>query len=408
MSDSRDGITSDLPSIEAQINDDKPHVLFLTPDVSFPPRIYKAVKTLANSGYSVKVIGWDRGKQRSLFQLPEGVQFEPIVLKAPFGSLLLAFYLLRLYVKIIGRIWNDNCEIIHCCRFDMLIPASFVAKLRGKKLIYDAFEYYPLMVGNHFHGVTGKIVVKSVSLLEETFARMADMILTVDTADDILLHRFERVNDRVVVIQNVPELSGQVQIASMIPSNVAGPALFYAGGLMRMKGIFEMVQCLKHVKDEVPTAHLLLAGSFNSGTVASEIKKIISELKLDDNISFLGYIPYEEVRQYAHYAKVGLELYHHHPYLSISKGSSKLFMYMEAGLPIIASDLPGIGSLIRETGAGLVVDPYKPEAIARSIISILQDDTLAKKLSQKGQNAFHTKYNWDVEQTTFLLNYEQL
>lgn len=387
-------------------------VLFLTPDDSFPPRIYKAVKALSETGSSVKVIGWNRGKQRSLFQLPQGVAYEPIEFQAPYGSLLLVFYLFIFHLKVIRRVWNEQCDIIHCCRFDMLLPASVVAKLRGKKLIYDAFEHYPLMVGNHFQGTLQKVVVSSFSFLEETLARTADLILTVDTAEDILKKRFDAINDNVVVIQNVPEVSGAVEdeaVVNDLPERDAEERwLFYAGGLMQKKGVFEMVRSFKHVHDGYSKTKLLLAGAFNSEVVKAEIKTLISELDLEGNVIFLGYVPYRQVRQYAHRSDVGLELYHHHPYLSISKGSSKLFMYMEAGLPIVASDLPGIGSLIRETGAGLVVDPYNSKMIAQSVLSILNDETLARDLSNHGQKAFRDKYNWDVEQKIFLSSYEHL
>lgn len=403
---------SDTSNPTQNLGSNTSRILFLTPDDSFPPRIYKAVKTLSEESYQVKVIGWNRGKQRSLFQLPDGVLYEPIKFQAPYGSLLLIFYLCIFYFLVARRLWAEDFDIIHCCRFDMLLPASIVAKLRKKKLIYDAFEHYPLMVGNHFQGTVQKVVVWVFSLFEETLARSADLILTVDTAEDILKRRFETINDNVVVIQNVPEVSDLVldeELGSIVQDrNPEERWLFYAGGLMQKKGVFEMVRSFKHVHNKLPATRLLLAGLFTSEVVENQINILVSELELSDAISFLGYIPYEQVRRYAYNSEVGLELYHHHPYLSISKGSSKLFMYMEAGLPIVASDLPGIGSLIRETGAGLVVDPYDPETIAHAILSILSDNDVAEKLSAQGREAFRTKYNWDVEKATFLSNYEVL
>ena len=76
---------------------------------------------------------------------------------------------------------------------------------------------------------------------------------------------------------------------------------------------------------------------------------------------------------------------------------NKLFEYMSAGLPVIASDFPAWRELVEGTGAGLLVDPDDPQAIAHAIAWILRHPAEAEQMGRRGREAVYRDFNWDRE-----------
>ncbi len=86
----------------------------------------------------------------------------------------------------------------------------------------------------------------------------------------------------------------------------------------------------------------------------------------------------------------------------------KMFEYMSAGIPVIASDFTLWSSIINESGSGLVVDPLDPEAIAEQIDALLSDPGLAQRMGQSGRKAVEERYNWKNEEKKLLAFYHDL
>ena len=76
---------------------------------------------------------------------------------------------------------------------------------------------------------------------------------------------------------------------------------------------------------------------------------------------------------------------------------TKMFEYMAAGIPVIASDFPLWLKILQGCDAGLVVDPFDPVKIARNIDSLFLDKREMKRLGQNGRQAALKSYNWESE-----------
>ena len=81
---------------------------------------------------------------------------------------------------------------------------------------------------------------------------------------------------------------------------------------------------------------------------------------------------------------------------------------MAAELPVIASDFPLWRDLIAASGAGLLVDPLDPEAIAGAIGQVLEQPEEAEVMGRHGGKAVRERYNWDREKEKLLVLYEEL
>jgi glycosyltransferase involved in cell wall biosynthesis len=77
---------------------------------------------------------------------------------------------------------------------------------------------------------------------------------------------------------------------------------------------------------------------------------------------------------------------------------TKMFEYMAAGLPIVASDLPYQAQVIGVNNVGLLAKPEEPETFARAILQLLEDHELAVELGENGRKAFMAHYSWESQE----------
>ena len=85
----------------------------------------------------------------------------------------------------------------------------------------------------------------------------------------------------------------------------------------------------------------------------------------------------------------------------------KMFEYMAAGLPVIASDFPLWRKIIDGAGCGLLVDPLDPQAIAEAIDWVLAHPEEAEAMGRRGREAVEAIYNWERESETLVNLYKQ-
>jgi glycosyltransferase involved in cell wall biosynthesis len=86
----------------------------------------------------------------------------------------------------------------------------------------------------------------------------------------------------------------------------------------------------------------------------------------------------------------------------------KMFEYMSAGLPVIASDFPLWREIIEKNECGLCCDPLKPEKIAEAVQWVLDHPQEARIMGENGRRAVIEKYNWESEGKKLVKLYEDL
>ena len=102
----------------------------------------------------------------------------------------------------------------------------------------------------------------------------------------------------------------------------------------------------------------------------------------------------------------GLVLFHPEPN-HVNAQPNKLFEYMSAGLPVIASDFPLWRAIVREHDCGLCVDPRDPQAIAEAMRTLAADPEGARRMGMNGRRAVLATFNWQQEETRLLELYER-
>jgi glycosyltransferase involved in cell wall biosynthesis len=270
-----------------------------------------------------------------------------------------------------------------------LILAGLLLRAKGKRVIYDIHE-----------DVAGQILSKYylprwsrrlVSCLVDRMEKVASRAFTaLIAATPPIAARFCASRRPIVVVQNFP-LHKELAPAASAGWKARSFAVGYIGTITEIRGIAEMVQAMGLLPKGLP-ATLELAGTWSPDT----LRQRVSDLPGWDRAKDLGFQDRDGVASLLGRARAGLVLFHREPNHEVSY-PTKMFEYMSAGIPVIASDFPLWRRIIEEARCGLLVDPKNPKAIADAIAYILTHDKEAEAMGQAGLDAARFRYDWAAE-----------
>jgi len=202
-------------------------------------------------------------------------------------------------------------------------------------------------------------------------------------------------NNRTVVVCNYPVLSMSQAIVSK-PWAERSTCVAYAGVISQDRCIKQMVEAMALVPTNL-RATLKLAGAFSPTDLRSTISKIAGWGNVDE----LGVIDHPSVAALLDDTCAGLIILRPDPNF-LESAPIKLFEYMSAGIPVIASDFPAFQEIVGKTKCGLLVNPLDPKSIAGAIEYILEHPAEAEQMGQRGREAVQAKYNWASEERKLL------
>jgi glycosyltransferase involved in cell wall biosynthesis len=165
--------------------------------------------------------------------------------------------------------------------------------------------------------------------------------------------------------------------------------IIQGSGLNVQRGIEEAVQAMVHI----PRAVLFLVGD---GDVIPSIQKLVEQLQLQDQVRFIGRVPYNELLKYTAAADLGLAL---DKPLSLNYAlalPNKVFDYIQVGTPIVASSLIEIEKLIHKHNCGVVLKEVTPQMLAETINVLIDQPERRAEYKKNCQLAAQLE-NWDTD-----------
>jgi len=286
----------------------------------------------------------------------------------------------------------------------MGIPVALaLARGTGGRVVYDARDIY-VDAGNLARLPRPARAV--VGRLERGWARRADRVITVNQPyADVMKARWAVEQPLVVLNCSYrfdPQSPRPRRFHDALGLDPATRVVLYQGGFSRDRGIEQLIAAIPSVASAV----LVLLGY---GSLQAELARVAADPATSGRVRVLPAVPPGDLLAWVASADVVAMPIQPTTLNHRLTTPNKLFEAMAAGVAVVASDLPGMAGIVRESGAGLLVDPTDPADIARTISRILDAPADERDAyGRRGLAAAHETYNWERQMDLLLAEYSRL
>lgn len=297
--------------------------------------------------------------------------------------------------RVLARALSVDAEVYHIHDPELLY-AALALKRRGRRVIFDAHEDLPRQILSkpYLHPVVRGSVAATAAHVQRFACRRLDAVVA---ATPSIHDAFVAMGVPTVEVSNYPLLD---ELRLEAPWSEKQKEIAYVGGISQIRGIREAIAAMAVSRSG---ATLNLAGTFEKPGLKAELEHTPGWAKVNE----LGFLSRSEVRRVLGRSVAGLVTFKPVPN-HIEAQPNKMFEYMSAGLPVIASAFPRWSEIIEGHACGLCVDPLDPHAIAAAIDHLVENLDVARRMGENGRRIVETRYNWAVEEKKLLSLYDRV
>jgi glycosyltransferase involved in cell wall biosynthesis len=167
-------------------------------------------------------------------------------------------------------------------------------------------------------------------------------------------------------------------------AKIGEPYFMYAGMLIYLKGIQDLIRAMHAVLQQHPQIKLVIAGK---GVEEQKLRSLALELGITEHVMFAGHL---DQSMLADYMKNCLALI----LPSLTEGLPRVVIEAQMlGKPVIASQVGGIPEIIADGETGFLVEPQDWQALARAMLKIIENPALAERMGSAAQTRVREKFN---------------
>ncbi len=292
-------------------------------------------------------------------------------------------------IRLLFYLLFHKFDVLTSNDLDTLLPNYLAARIKGKPVVYDSHEYFtevPELVNR-------PRVQKIWRKIEEfIFPKLGDVF----TVNDSIASLFEKkYGKRPYVVRNVPYFGKVKKEKSRKELGIPDDKfilILQGAGINIHRGAEEMVDAMQYIDNAV----LLIVGG---GDVIDILKEKAEKPEIKGKVIFKNRQPYDDLMQFTVNSDMGLTLDKSNNINYQYSLPNKLFDYIKAGIPVLASDLLEIKTIIKKYNIGDFIPDHKPEKIAGKVNEIINNKKQFEEWKANTAIAFK-KLNWQKESET--------
>ena len=327
-------------------------------DLVTDQRVNKSCLALQKAGYEVLLVGRSLHKSPPMDERPYASHRMKLLFEK--GPLFYAEYNVRLFFFLLFH----RSNLLLSNDLDTILPNFFVSKLKRCKMVFDSHEYF-----TETPELVNRPLVQKVWKRIESFVvpKLPEMITVCDSIADLFREKY---GIKCHVIRNIPPrkvLPPKGEKAALGLPTDKHLLVLQGSGINIQRGAEELVQAMLHLDG----CFLMIIGG---GDVLPILKQMVEDLEITDRVRFFPRMPYAQMMAYTQLAELGFCLDKDTNLNYRFSLPNKLFDFIQAGVPIVASHLTEIEKVIRQYDIGTFIGNHKPETISDTIREALSDE----------------------------------
>lgn len=281
-----------------------------------------------------------------------------------------------------------------------LIPAAFLFKWRGAKIIYEVQEnlYKKFSIKQFNNG----FLFRAVFRLFDHLARKSFFCVF---TEDAYLEEYQSLAFPHAVIHNYASIPFTDEFCTQDFTLAGQPEFLYAGVISMERCFDVLVTALAKLKIRYPDFKMHLFGPIRFQP--EEAANLPGYAEVRSNLLFYGYTDQKTVFSFAKKAIAGIALLK--PVADYPDSyTTKLFDYMALKLPVIASDFPLYRQVVEQSECGFCISPYDAGILYQKLIWLIENPEKRAIMGQNGRKAVEVRYNWKQEEAILLSFYKTI
>jgi len=303
---------------------------------------------------------------------------------------------------------RTRADVYHAHDLDTLFVAWLAALLRRARLVYDSHELW--LESQRYLFEDGSLARLTARVTERSLAGRADLVIAVTGMRGAHMRNMYPKMRAPVIVMNCPHVIREVSNGGYLKTRTGCPpdstVVLYQGILSASRGLEELIEAASILKlrglDKVVFA--LMGTDYLRG----ELNEMVRARGLEDRVHIFPPVPSEALPEVTLSADVGMILFRNSCLNHFYSLPNKLFEYMMAGVPMIASGFPEMAAVIEGARCGLLVEPSDPAGIADALAHMVSNPRERAEMGSRGRIAAVTEYNWSRQEEVLLDSYRSL